>query len=163
MKLTVTTLTDLIITLDVSPDMELENLKALCECEVGFSAQEMVITHEGRPLMDNKKDLKTYGVGDGDVLLIQQLMLPNSGHQLPDLGIDFSAIKLPNTPAPSPVTPPETFSAPVASTSGTSASTDTVERFRQDLINHPDRLALLKHNNPSLAEAFFIWQQGIVC
>ncbi|KAF8792332.1 protein DDI1 homolog 2-like [Argiope bruennichi] len=158
MKLTVTTLTDLIVTLDVSPDMELENFKALCECEVGFPSQQMVITHEGRPLMDNKKDLSSFGVKEGDVLLIQQIFpnLPNSQSQLPDLGIDFSAIKLPNTPAPSPATPPgiptASFSAAGASTSTPHA--DTAERLRQDLLNFPDRLALLKQNNPSLAEAF---------
>ncbi|GFR05126.1 protein DDI1 homolog 2 [Trichonephila clavata] len=153
MKLTVTTLTDIIITLDISPDMELENFKALCECEVGFPPQEMVITHEGQPLVDNKKDLKALGVKDGDVLLIQQLKTPASQHPLPDLGIDFSAIKLPNTPTSSPVTPPGTSA--IASTSGTSNSRQQqAERLRQELITNPDRLLILKQNNPSLAEAF---------
>ncbi|GFT85473.1 protein DDI1 homolog 2 [Nephila pilipes] len=155
MKLTVTTLTDVIITLDVSPDMELENFKALCECEIGYPSQEMVITHEGRPLLDNKTDLNTFGVKDGDVLLIQRMNLPGPGQQLPDLGIDFSAIKLPTTPAPSPVTPPG--AAGNISASGPSTSTshqETAERVRQELINFPDRLLQLKQNNPSLAEAF---------
>ncbi|GBM88377.1 Protein DDI1 2 [Araneus ventricosus] len=157
MKLTVTTLTDLIVTLDVSPDMELENFKALCECEVGFPSQQMVITHEGRPLMDNKKDLSYFGVKEGDVLLIQQAFpnIPNAQPQLPDLGIDFSAIRLPNTPAPSPATPPgapASFAGAGSSTSTTHA--DTAERLMQELLNYPDRLALLQQNNPSLAEAF---------
>ena len=149
MKISVTTLTDILITIDVSPDMELENFKALCECEVGLSAAEMVITHEGRPLLDNKKDLATYGIKEGDVLLIQQ-MLPTPASQTPNLGIDFSAIKLPNMP--------ETQSIPQSSStvgSPTSSSrADEIERLRQTLLKNPDQVTLLKQNNPRLAEAF---------
>ncbi|GFS60381.1 protein DDI1 homolog 2 [Trichonephila clavipes] len=131
--------------------MELENFKALCESEVGFPPQEMIITHEGRALVNNKKDLTTLGVKDGDVLLVHQLKMPQ--HPLPDLVIDFSAIKLSNTPTSSPVTPPGASAS--ASTSGTSNShEEKAERLRQELITYPDRLLVLKQNNPSLADAF---------
>lgn len=151
MKITVTTLTDIIVTIDVSPDMELENFKALCECEVGLSAVEMVITHEGRPLLDNKKDLNTYGIKEGDVLLIQQ-MLPTPASQTPNLGIDFSTIKLPNMPAPQSI--PQSQSSTAVGSPTTSSRADEIERLRQSLLKNPDQVTLLKQNNPRLAEAF---------
>lgn len=161
MKITVTTLTDIIVTIDVSPDMELENFKALCECEVGLAAIEMVITHEGRPLLDNKKDLNTYGIKEGDVLLIQQ-MLPTPASQTPNLGIDFSTIKLPNMPQIANIPQmanmsqsiPQSQSSTAAGSPTTSSRGDEIERLRQSLLKNPDQVTLLKQNNPRLAEAF---------
>lgn len=161
MKLTVTTLNDLLISVDVSPDMELENLKALCECEVGFPAHDMVITHEGRPLLDNKKDLAAYGVKENDVLLIQQMNPQESSNQLPGLGIDFGAIQLPNSAPPSidfgaiqlPGSRP-TNPAPAQPPAPAVAPKNTAERMWEELQAYPDRLALLRQNNPSLADAF---------
>lgn len=74
MKLTVTTLSDEILTLDVSDDLELENFKALCECEFGVPAAQMVIMFEGRPLLEAKKSLKDYGLKDSDVILMQHIV-----------------------------------------------------------------------------------------
>lgn len=161
MKITVTTLTDIIVTIDVSPDMELENFKALCECEVGLAAIEMVITHEGRPLLDNKKDLNTYGIKEGDVLLIQQ-MLPTPASQTPNLGIDFSTIKLPNMPQIANIPQmanmsqsiPQSQSSTAVGSPTTSSRGDEIERLRQSLLKNPDQVTLLKQNNPRLAEAF---------
>ncbi|XP_015911599.1 protein DDI1 homolog 2 [Parasteatoda tepidariorum] len=153
MKVTVTTLTDLIVTLEVSPDMELENFKALCECEVGFSSERMVITHEGRPLLDNKKDLIGYGIQEGDVLLVQQMMLQSTPSQLPDLGIDFGSIRLPQNA----VSPGNSSSGSILSPTTAppvSNNLDRVERMRLELTNHPESLALLRQNNPKLADAF---------
>ncbi|KAG8201642.1 hypothetical protein JTE90_012709 [Oedothorax gibbosus] len=170
MKLTVTTLNDVLVTLDVSPDMELENFKALCECEIGLAANDMVITFEGRLMNDNKRDLASYGVKENDVLLVQQLTIPPS-NTLPNLGIDFGSIQLPNS-APSPVTPtaaidfssiqipgsaaPAAVVSPTQAAAGSSSAPlkNTFERTWEELQTNPDRLALLRQNNPSLADAF---------
>jgi len=58
MKVTVTTLTDNIFSLDVSEDLELENFKAFCEVESGIPSAEILIVLNGRPLTDDKKSLK---------------------------------------------------------------------------------------------------------
>lgn len=73
MKITVTTLSDVIFILDVSEDLELENFKAFCEVESGLPAHEIVIMFNGRPLMDDKKSLRQLGINDGDVVIIQHM------------------------------------------------------------------------------------------
>ncbi|KAL1429577.1 hypothetical protein MTO96_016090 [Rhipicephalus appendiculatus] len=83
MKLTVTTLSGELYMLDVGAEMELEGLKALCEFESGVPAREMVLMHEGRPLLDDKRSLKSHAIKEGDVLLIQHLVPPDQRvHQL---------------------------------------------------------------------------------
>jgi len=73
MNLTITTLDDRLIHIEVSDELELENLKAQCEFELGIPASRMVLTWEGRPLHDDKKTLKQYGIKNGDMLLLQQM------------------------------------------------------------------------------------------
>ncbi|UYV66346.1 DDI2 [Cordylochernes scorpioides] len=73
MRLTITTLSDQLFSVDVSEDMELSSLQALCEFEAGIPAAEMVVSHEGRPLMDGRLSLRAYNIKEGDVLLIQHL------------------------------------------------------------------------------------------
>ena len=73
MKVTVTTLSDDIFTIEVSEDIELENFKALCESECGIPAAEISLALNGRPLQDDKKQLKEYGIKDGEVILLQRL------------------------------------------------------------------------------------------
>ena len=83
MQLTITTSSGQIINLDVSEDLELENLKAQCEFELGVPSSNLVLVWNGRPLQDNKKTLQAYGVKHGDVLLVQQIAAPavNRGMQ----------------------------------------------------------------------------------
>lgn len=73
MKITVTTLTDDIFVLDVSEDLELENFKAFCEVESGMPGPQILVIFNGRPLMDNKKSLKAYGISDGDCVVLQRI------------------------------------------------------------------------------------------
>ena len=82
MKITVTTLSDDIFVLDVSEDLELENFKAFCEVESGYPAPEIVIAHNGMPLLDDKKSLKELGIRDGDVVILQHMLSSGSNISL---------------------------------------------------------------------------------
>lgn len=73
MKITVTTLSDEIFSLDVSEDLELENFKVCCEIESGIPSTEILINHNGKPLMENRKTLKALGIVDGDVVILQRI------------------------------------------------------------------------------------------
>lgn len=70
MKVTVT-LEDQIFNLDVSDDLELENFRALLEFESGVPASQMLLFHNGAQLQDLKKTLSSYGVKEGDLILLQ--------------------------------------------------------------------------------------------
>lgn len=73
MNITVCSLSDQsVFPLNVNADLELENLKAFCEVESGIPAAYIVLAHNGRPLMDDKKTLKDYGIKDGDMLVLQR-------------------------------------------------------------------------------------------
>ena len=61
---------DGVYSLEVSPDMELENFKVLVGVESGMLDQsDMVFFHSGRLLTGDKKTLTELGVADNDMLL----------------------------------------------------------------------------------------------
>lgn len=78
MKITVTTLNDEIFSLDVSDDLELENFKVFCEIESGIPSTEILINHNGKPLMENQQTLKALGIVDGDVVILQRMFNSSS-------------------------------------------------------------------------------------
>ena len=89
MRITVTTLSDEIFNLDVAEDLELENFKALCEFECGgIPAAEINLVFNGKILADNSKSLKTLGLKDGDVVVIQR-QASRSSSQQPSQGTCF--------------------------------------------------------------------------
>ncbi|CAB3382397.1 Hypothetical predicted protein [Cloeon dipterum] len=155
MNITVATVTDQVFPLNVSEDLELENLKAFCEVESGVPANQIQLTFNGQPLNDDKKTLKEYGIKDGDMLFmqqgpVQQGFLPSQappmaggavGAGLPSF--DFSNIQVPHGAA--------------ASSSNSSrlsaASSDNPAVIREMLLADPSALSLLKQNNPRLSDA----------
>nr|XP_057926382.1 protein DDI1 homolog 2 [Doryrhamphus excisus] len=86
--------------LDVSPELELRDFVALCELESGIPAEEILISYVEQPLKDPTRALGTYGVKDGDVVVLRQAdrrPLPTQP-TFPGLPhIDFRSITVPGT------------------------------------------------------------------
>ncbi|KAN0132657.1 ubiquitin-related domain containing protein [Lactarius tabidus] len=57
---------------DIDPDMELENVMALLEAESGIPVNEQSISHEGRELNNTKATMKGLGVRDNAMLLLRR-------------------------------------------------------------------------------------------
>ncbi|XP_045163407.1 protein DDI1 homolog 2-like isoform X2 [Mercenaria mercenaria] len=145
MHLTITTLDDHIMNVEVSEDLEIENLKAQCEFELGVPSANIVLTWEGRPLVEEKKTLKAYGIKNGDMLLLQQMRgqqqqaAPQAagsglGAGIPQL--DFGNIQMPGTSRPPPKPDLED---PLV--------------ILELIKNNPHERALLKERNPPLSDA----------
>ncbi|CAN9512016.1 unnamed protein product [Ophioblennius macclurei] len=86
--------------LDVSPELELRDFVALCELESGIPAGEIQITYVEQPLKDPTRALGTYGVKDGDVVVLRQAdrRPPPTQPAFPGLPhIDFRSITVPST------------------------------------------------------------------
>ena len=158
MQVTVTTLTTgKVFSLDIPEDLELENFKAFCEAESNIPAADIVIIFNGAPLTDNKKPIKDYGVKDHDMVVLERnkprnvsrpaANAPSSG---PIPMLDFSKIKIPTA-----LTQGGGGGSSGEGTSGLRAPPNEEDPavIRDMLKAHPDQMALLKQNNPRLAEA----------
>eukprot|EP00095_Tigriopus_kingsejongensis_P012579 maker-scaffold298_size217389-snap-gene-1.19 protein:Tk12579 transcript:maker-scaffold298_size217389-snap-gene-1.19-mRNA-1 annotation:"protein ddi1 homolog 2 isoform x1" len=132
--------TDSVFPITISDDMEVENVKALCEAETGQPMDQFRLRFQGRELADERRSLTHYGVRDGDMLVWEaKARPPAAGLQLPD----FSRIRLPGASAARERSAPPSGRGP-----------EDPRVIFEMLRTHPETLAVLRHNNPSLAEAF---------
>ncbi|XP_068598174.1 protein DDI1 homolog 2 [Brachionichthys hirsutus] len=158
--------------LDVSPELELRDFLALCELESGIPAGEIQISYVEQPLKDPARALGTYGVKDGDVVVLRQAnrMPPPPQPAFPGLPrIDFRSITVPGTSSSSSqggaIRPPQQVSqppvqqraaqpsTPLAFRGGSPQGLDDPALLQQMLLSNPHELSLLKERNPPLAEA----------
>uniref|UniRef100_A0A2K6UJR2 Regulator of solute carriers 1 n=1 Tax=Saimiri boliviensis boliviensis TaxID=39432 RepID=A0A2K6UJR2_SAIBB len=151
-------LSEVTFSLQVDADFELHNFRALCELESGIPAAESQIVYAERPLTDNHRSLASYGLKDGDVVILRQKENadPRPPVQFPNLPrIDFSSIAVPGTSSTRPRQPPGTqqsHSSPGEITSSPQGL-DNPALLRDMLLANPHELSLLKERNPPLAEA----------
>uniref|UniRef100_A0A4W5PN38 DNA-damage inducible protein 2 n=1 Tax=Hucho hucho TaxID=62062 RepID=A0A4W5PN38_9TELE len=146
---------EITFSLDVSPELELRDFVALCELESGIPAGEIQITYAEQPLKDLTRALGTYGLKDGDVVVLRQAdrRPPPAQSAFPGLPrIDFSSIAVPGTSSGSS----QRFTAAPPSLPGSASSPqglDDPALLQQMLLANPHELSLLKERNPPLAEA----------
>ncbi|KAJ8022147.1 Protein DDI1-like 2 [Holothuria leucospilota] len=139
-----------VVSMDVSPDLEVENFKALCEVECGVPTNQCLLSFNGVPLLDVKKSLASYGIKDDEMILLQRSTgfgasnSPGIQSQIPAEGIptlDFSNVQVPGTSQ-------QRVPQPVARQAEPDPAT-----LREMLLSNQDQIAWLKQSNPPLADA----------
>ncbi|WFD24176.1 DNA damage-inducible protein 1 [Malassezia equina] len=65
---------------DVSVSIEIENLKALVEADLGIPTEQQVIHFQGKELVQGQETLESYGVKEGDLLLVIHKKSMNPEH-----------------------------------------------------------------------------------
>ncbi|XP_026361662.1 protein DDI1 homolog 1 [Ursus americanus] len=156
-------LTEATFSLQVSPDFELYNFRHLCELESGIPADEIQILFLERLLADDHCSLGSYGLRDGDVVVLLQKEAagprpPRRTSSLPQL--DLSGIAVPGTSSSRPLhlpprAPPGQQSHGLDSGEKRRATRglDSPGLIRSMLLSNPHDLSLLRECNPPLAEA----------
>ncbi|XP_045714516.1 regulatory solute carrier protein family 1 member 1 isoform X1 [Phyllostomus hastatus] len=151
-------LSEVTFSLQVDADFELHNFRALCELESGIPAAESQIVYAERPLTDNHRSLASYGLKDGDVVILRQKGTadPRPSVQFPNLPrIDFRSIAVPGTSSSRQRQPPgaqQPHSSP-GDLASSPQGLDNPALLRDMLLANPHELSLLKERNPPLADA----------
>ncbi|XP_036688990.1 protein DDI1 homolog 2 isoform X1 [Balaenoptera musculus] len=151
-------LSEVTFSLQVDADFELHNFRALCELESGIPAAESQIVYAERPLTDNHRSLASYGLKDGDVVILRQKENadPRPSVQFPNLPrIDFRSIAVPgtsNTRQRQPAGAQQSHSSP-GEVASSPQGLDNPALLRDMLLANPHELSLLKERNPPLADA----------
>ncbi|XP_052547666.1 regulatory solute carrier protein family 1 member 1 isoform X1 [Tympanuchus pallidicinctus] len=147
---------ELTFSLQVDADFELQNFRALCELESGIPAAESQIVYAERPLTDNNRSLASYGLKDGDVVILRQkeTVEPRPSIRFPALPrIDFSSIAVPGTSAQQRQPPAQRLRPSPPDAPSFPQGLENPALLREMLLANPHELSLLKERNPPLAEA----------
>lgn len=148
MKLTIT-YEENVVQLDVYEDMELENLVAYSEAELGVSFANLCMIHNGRPIVDLKKTLKQTGIQDGDMVLVvtkEVLRLAQQQEQQQQT--------IPSQPAASSSsTASAARSAADDLLNMTEITLEQATKVRDSFLANPSEITSLKLSNMPLADA----------
>ncbi|XP_041513392.1 protein DDI1 homolog 1 [Microtus oregoni] len=155
-------LTEVTFSLQVSPDFELCNFRVLCELESGVPAEEIQFIYMEQLLTDNHCSLGTYGLKDGDIVVLLQkdnMGFPAPGRTPNQPRADFTGSAVAGTSSRhqhhQQQRIPSTQSHGLASGENMAHAQDlnSPALIRSMLLSNPHDLSLLKERNPALAEA----------
>ncbi|VDP05849.1 unnamed protein product [Soboliphyme baturini] len=127
MQLVISTIDGQILNVNVSEDIELENLLVLCSAEIssldGSPPDQLVAISNGRRLIDRTKTLRKYGLSDGDIILVQKISSADvfQPDDLYEIRLIFDQLMI-------------RFSA--SATSDTSLEKDNIDRSLETAIEH---------------------------
>ena len=163
-----------VISLDVSLELTLGDLKAILEIEVDRRPEEMVLLHNLQPMGDEGKTLGGYNVEDGDVIQLTFPYIPPRPIDPPFVTQPPVAPSLVTQPpaAPSlmpqpPAAPPQallpnidwaairvpTSQQPLTQSVPPQGDPNDPAVIRRHFLDHPNELAVLRQQNPPLAQA----------
>ncbi|KAM4827874.1 protein DDI1 homolog 1 [Thomomys bottae] len=147
--------------LQVNPDFELCNFRVLCEIESGVPAEESQIIYMERLLVDDHCSLGSYGLKDGDVVVL--LQKDNMGPRPPGRAlhhphhhrVDFNGVATPGTSTARQRASSAQQSHGLASgeKAASAQGLGSPALIRSMLLSNPHDLSLLKERNPVLADA----------
>ncbi|XP_004874074.1 protein DDI1 homolog 1 [Heterocephalus glaber] len=156
--------------LQVSPDFELCNFKVLCELESRVPAEEIQIFYMERFLKDNHCSLASYGLKDGDVVVL--LQRDNVGQTPNQPRVDFNGIPQPGTSSSQHqhqhhqpqhqqqkqkqkrvLLAQQSHGLASGEKTASAAGLESPALIHSMLLSSPHDLSLLKERNPVLAEA----------